>query len=123
MATTAATEVAEIAETYVPVGHLKGIAIKFLDVMAVMLVGTAASGKEPCLFLLIASATGRIWPFGQHVLSQLCHGWALPDFFQGVLPTVAHGILHFAMATGIGFACGIGVQMYPGIYAECFAVT
>jgi hypothetical protein len=122
MATTAATEVAEIAKTYVPVGHFKRIAIQFFDVMAVMLVGTAASGKESRLFLLIASAAGRVWSFGQHVLSQLCHGCALPDFFQGVFPAITHRILHFAMATGIGFASGIGMKMYPGIYAECFAV-
>jgi hypothetical protein len=82
MSATAATEIAQIAEAYVPIAHPKLIIRDTFDMMPVMFVGTPSAREEAGFFLLVATTTGRIGSFIQHVLSKVTHGCVAIDLFQ-----------------------------------------
>jgi uracil-DNA glycosylase len=63
MAAATTTEIAEIAESYIPVGHLERIVGQFSDMVSVVFVGAAPAAEESTGFLFIAATAGRILAF------------------------------------------------------------
>ena len=91
--------------------------------MSVMFVGAASAAEKSRCFLFIATSTRGVLAFLEHVQSKLLHGLVVPNFCQGLLFAVAYRVRHLGMTARVGFTSGIGMQMYPGINAECAAFS
>lgn len=94
----------------------------FFYVVSMMFVGTAAARKYTHAFLFVATIASGIFDLIQHVVLEPLHGLVMENLLQRFVPAVADGMLDLGMAARIGFTGRKCVDMYPRIYAECFAV-